>query len=80
MSPPNNSLTEDRVKLMIIDGLKEYERKTVEPRHRETQGKLTDIENLIQKGRGMMMLGGGTLTIASLVWIVLQIVHHINEH
>lgn len=75
MSPPSNGLTMDKVKLMIIEGLKEYERAVVEPRHSETQKELAAIKNLIQQGRGALTLGGGLLSLASAVWIVLQIVH-----
>ena len=79
MSPPTNSVSEDRVKLMIIEGLKEYERSVVEPRHRETQGELANIKGLIQQGKGAMRLGGYTLSAASLLWIVLQVIHHVTH-
>ena len=71
-------VTEDRVKVMITAGLKEYEREVVEPRHRETQGELTTIKNLIQQGSGALKLGGISLSIASFIWVVLQIVHHVQ--
>ena len=80
MSPPSNGVTEDKVKLMIIDGLKEYEKSVVEPRHRETQNELGVIKNLVQQGKGAIALGGYSLTIASLVWIVLQIIHHLKTN
>lgn len=72
-------VTEDRVRVMITAGLKEYEREVVEPRHRETQSELSAIKNLIQQGSGALKLGGISLSIASFVWIVLQIVHHVGS-
>ena len=71
-------VTEDRVRVMITAGLKEYEREVVEPRHKETQGELASIKNLIQQGSGALKLGGISLSIASFIWIVLQIMHHMD--
>ena len=86
MSPPSNGVSEDRVKLMIIDGLKEYERNVVEPRHRETQtdlasinGELATIRGIVQQGKGALSLGGYMLSLASLTWLVLQIIHHFSQ-
>ena len=44
---------------MIIEGLKEYESRVIEPRHQETQGELAAIMNLIQQGKGARILAGG---------------------
>jgi hypothetical protein len=59
-------------KLMTIM-LKEYERDIVEPRHKETQGSLAGIGELIQQGFGMLKLAGALGSIAATVWIVIQI-------
>lgn len=58
---------------MMISMLAEYESKKVEPRHKETQGELAEIKEIVQQGRGMMRLAGWAGTIASIVWIVIQI-------
>ena len=79
MSPPLNGITEDKVKLMIIEGLKEYENRVIEPRHKETQGELAAIKNLIQQGKGARILAGGLLSLGSAIWIVLQIAHYFNS-
>jgi hypothetical protein len=76
---PSNGVTEDKVKLMIVDGLKEYERTVVEPRHKETQLELGAIKALVQQGSGALKLGGFALSLGSFVWIVLQILHHVGK-
>jgi hypothetical protein len=72
-------ITEDRVKIMITDGLKEYEREVVEPRHVETQRELDIIKRLIQQGSGAVKFGSLCISAASLIWIVLQIIHHLGK-
>lgn len=58
---------------MMTHMLKDYERDVVEPRHRETQNDLAEIKNLVQQGSGAAKLGGAMLTVASIIWIVIQI-------
>lgn len=58
---------------MIAKFLKEYEKDTVEPRHKETQSDLKDIKEMVQEGRGMMRMAGWIGSAAGLVWIVVQI-------
>ncbi len=53
--------------------LKDYEREVVQPRHEETQGSIGELKSLVQQGSGMLKLGGFMLSVASLVWIVVQI-------
>lgn len=58
---------------MMTNMLKEYEREVVSPRHRETQDSIGEIKDLMSQGSGMLKLGGFMLSLASLVWIVIQI-------
>lgn len=81
--PPN--ITEDRVKIMIIEGLREYESKVVEPRDKRNNTLLTDltedvtkIKEWVQQGKGAMKLGGISVTVASFIWVVLQIVDRVH--
>ena len=65
---------------MFMQMLKDYEVKTVEPRHRETQSELAAIKALVQQGEGAIKLGGVIFSIASFLWIVLQVVSFVGTH
>lgn len=58
---------------MMTNMLKDYEREMVQPRHRETQAAIGEVKSIIQQGSGMLKLGGFLLSLASLVWIVIQV-------
>lgn len=58
---------------MMSGMLKQYEKETVEPRHKETQGELAEIKEIVQQGRGMLRLGTWIAGLMALVWVVVQI-------
>lgn len=58
---------------MMKTMLSDYEKDIVEPRHVETQSSLQGIKDLIQQGTGAVKLAGVLGSLASLLWIALQI-------
>lgn len=65
---------------MTLKMLGDYERDVVSPRHRETQDGQTaikkdvaEVKELIQQGTGAVKLAGILGSLASVLWIVLQI-------
>lgn len=60
---------------MIAQFLKDYEKEVVEPRDIRNVTKLENIERIVQQGSGAMKAAGALLSLASLVWIVIQIIH-----
>jgi predicted lysophospholipase L1 biosynthesis ABC-type transport system permease subunit len=62
-------------KELMVSMLADYESKIVNPRHLETQNALKDIQTLIQQGSGAVKLAGVLGSVASVLWIILQIVH-----
>lgn len=71
---PNSTITRSEAELMMTGMLKEYERETVEPRHKETQSELADIKEIVSQGRGMLRLVGWVGSLCAVAWTVLQIV------
>lgn len=68
-------ISEDRCKVMIIEGLREYESKVVEPRHRETQRELGQIKNIVSQGRGAIWMIGILFTVVMAALEVYRVVH-----
>lgn len=66
-------ITEDRARLIMVDMFKDYETEIITPRHAQTQGKLADIEAIVNKGKGAIMLASAIISVGGFLWIVLQI-------
>jgi hypothetical protein len=65
---------------MFMTMLKDYEIKTVEPRHRETQSSIQELKDIVTQGKGVRNLGGVILSIASFLWIIFQIANYVDAH
>lgn len=64
---------------LMTEMLRDYEAKIVNPRHAETQGSIAEVKNLIQQATGMGKLAGFLGSCAAVFWIVMQIVHAVNQ-
>jgi hypothetical protein len=71
---PPKYVTDAEVRNMITEGLKDYEKEVVEPRHKETQADLTDIKALINKAQGAFWAVGGAFTIIFTIFKIVEAV------
>lgn len=72
--------TKAQVQVLIAAGLQSYEERVVEPRHKETQKSLTDIQALVQQGLGIMKFCGILGTVIGIAWVLFQIKYAIQGH
>lgn len=68
-------ISEDRCQNMINQTLKDYERQVVEPRHRETQGELSEIKAIVSQGRGAIWTMGILFTVVMAAFEIYRVAH-----
>ena len=73
-------ITRDGAVILVRDLLDRYEEEKVEPRDRANRESLQEIKDLIQQGRGALMLASAIMGVASFFWLVSQIVHAMGKH
>ncbi len=66
-------ITREGAELMFTQMLAEYEKQTVEPRHRETQRSLQEVLTLVSRGKGWRDATTVIFAAAGVFWTCVQV-------
>ena len=75
-------ITRAEAELLMVNMLREYEAEAVEPRDRKNETRMEkldigiqEVKDLVNRGKGAMVLASGVITLVGLAWLIIQIIH-----